>query len=163
MRIGPHLGQLRDPEESPPSGLRILILEEDEDARQSLADFLRKHGHHVQIVSDGPEGLRSIRVTTPDVVLLSGDMYQKDRQQVAEWLTERAVGKRPFFIALTDHASSVEQHAMDKAPIDLYLNGPLNARLLQRVLSRLQDILMPEAREWSRDVGEVEFQPVGVR
>jgi DNA-binding response OmpR family regulator len=159
---GPHLGQLADPHESNQgslaTGLRVLIVEEDEDARQCLSAFLRKHGHDVQIVADGPDGLRSMQLTTPDVVLLGGERCCKDRHQVVEWLTEQASDKRPFFIALVDQA-----RAVDQAPIDLYLERPLNARLLQRVLNRLQDIVMPEARMWIRDVGEVEFLPMGVR
>jgi CheY-like chemotaxis protein len=167
MLNGPHPGQLSDPDESaeeaPLTGLRILIVEEDEVTRQHWDGVLRKHGHHVEFVWDRPEGLRSILVTTPDVVLLSGEMCSNDRQQIVERLAEQAVHKRPFFIVLADHARPVDQLAADEAPIDLYLDRPLNAHLLQRVLNRLQDILMPEPRVSIRDLGEVEFLPMGVR
>lgn len=49
---------------------RILIVEDDEDVRESLASVLRGRGYEVLLAPCGRIGLDSMRTQTPDVVLL---------------------------------------------------------------------------------------------
>lgn len=160
---GPDLGQLpgysdESAQGSGPRGLFILIVNADGDVDRRMTTLLRHCRHRVQIISGGPAGLRLTRIATPDVVLLSGGLDSGDRKEIVEWLTDRAIHKRPFFIALADDAAPGNQGDPEGLPIDLFLDRPLNVRMLKRVLNRLQAILRPEARVWSRDAGDVVFQ-----
>ncbi|HET9594098.1 MAG TPA: response regulator [Anaeromyxobacteraceae bacterium] len=57
---------------------RVLVLEDDEATRQSLAAVLRARGYLVACASDGREGLRQLHEQRPDVVLLDLNMPGMD-------------------------------------------------------------------------------------
>ena len=54
--------------------LRILIADDDEVAAELLAILLRMYGHEVEVVHDGPSGLRMAADKPPDVALLDLDL-----------------------------------------------------------------------------------------
>lgn len=54
---------------------RILLVDDDRDMADSLADMLRSEGHDVHTASSGEEGLRTLRASPlPDIVLLDVDL-----------------------------------------------------------------------------------------
>lgn len=52
------------------TSLRVLIVDDDADFRQSLAELLRGDGHDVRCVRDGGQALAEAGAWLPDVVLL---------------------------------------------------------------------------------------------
>src|ERR671910_878523 len=57
---------------------RILIVDDNTDARESLCRFLQARGHKVDCVPNGREALASIIISPPDVVLLDLLMAEMD-------------------------------------------------------------------------------------
>jgi two-component system phosphate regulon response regulator PhoB len=49
---------------------RILVIDDDREAREVLEEQLRRAGHGVQVAASGTEGVRMARERRPDVVLL---------------------------------------------------------------------------------------------
>src|SRR5262249_42287926 len=60
----------REPRLAPPSPRRVLVVEDQADVRQGLAELLRIFGHEVAAASDGPSALEASRALRPDLVLL---------------------------------------------------------------------------------------------
>lgn len=56
----------------------ILIVDDDADAREPLARFLRKAGHQADCVPNGRDALASVLTETPDLVILDLFMPELD-------------------------------------------------------------------------------------
>lgn len=56
----------------------VLIVDDDLDARDAVARFLRKGGHRVRCVPNGREALAALTDDSPDVVVLDAIMPEMD-------------------------------------------------------------------------------------
>jgi CheY-like chemotaxis protein len=65
---------------------KILIVDDDEDARESLATFIRGSGHKVDCVPNGRDALANVLVSLPDVILLDLIMPDMDGPSFLEVL-----------------------------------------------------------------------------
>ena len=63
---------------------RILIVDDEEDIRETLADRLEAEGFEVMQAVNGVEGMEGIRNSDPDIVLLDLQMPEMDGMQVLE-------------------------------------------------------------------------------
>jgi CheY-like chemotaxis protein len=52
-----------------PTGLRILIVEDDDEIADTLSEILRSNGHHIDIAADGQEGLKRALSVSYDLIL----------------------------------------------------------------------------------------------
>ena len=59
-----------EPGERTGEPFRVLVVEDNVDAADSLSMLLRLHGHEVQIARTGPTALEMASASRPDVVLL---------------------------------------------------------------------------------------------
>jgi Response regulator containing CheY-like receiver, AAA-type ATPase, and DNA-binding domains len=57
---------------------RILIVDDDQDAREMLQRFLQAAGHYAECVPNGREALAAVLARQPDVVLLDLMMPEMD-------------------------------------------------------------------------------------
>lgn len=70
----------------------ILIVDDERDLAEMLADMLVEHGHLVRIASNGDEGLRALALRHPDVVLLDVEMPLLDGPGMAYQMLVRDCG-----------------------------------------------------------------------
>ena len=66
---------------------RILCIEDDEDTRELLVDFLGGRGYRVEAATDGREGLERILADPPDLVLCDISMPRMSGLEVLETLS----------------------------------------------------------------------------
>ncbi len=78
----------------PTRGLRVLVVEDNVDAAESLAALLRLWGHDVRVVHDGLAALEAARGQRPEVVLLDIGLPGLDGYQVARRLREDVEPRR---------------------------------------------------------------------
>ena len=62
--------------------MRILIVEDDQGVRESLARALQYEGYAVEVAADGFEALKSIRADDHDAIVL--DKYIRRSRRIAE-------------------------------------------------------------------------------
>ena len=115
---------------------RILIVEDNVDAAESLRLFLVLTGHAVTVAHDGPEGVAQARETQPEVVLcdigLPGEM---DGYAVARALRRDPELAFTRLIALTGYGQAEDRRLASEAGFDLHLTKPTDPEALLRVLA----------------------------
>jgi CheY-like chemotaxis protein len=58
----------------PDEALDVLIVDDDMDMPDIIADLLQSQGHNVRVANDGEEGLKMLHDELPDVVVLDVEM-----------------------------------------------------------------------------------------
>jgi two-component system, chemotaxis family, CheB/CheR fusion protein len=76
------------PAKSPPR--RILVVDDNVDAAETMAKLLRLRGHTVVVVADGQSALETLSQFTPEVVLLDIGMPGMDGYEVARQLRKNS-------------------------------------------------------------------------
>src|SRR5437899_2271933 len=83
--------------------LRVLVVEDERDAAQSLARFLEMSGHEVVLAPDGRSALAAVEAAHPDVALIDIGLPDLDGYQIARHLQQLQAEKRPLLVAITGH------------------------------------------------------------
>jgi len=122
-------------------GLRVLVVEDDADTADSLAELLRAWGHEAVTAADGPSALRAAGAAPPDVVLLDVVMPGMSGFEVASLFRDWPWAKRPFVIAVTGSATEDGRRRGTEVGFDLYLAKPADPRLIKSLLRRFTDFV----------------------
>lgn len=117
------------------STLRVLVVDDNEDAAECLASLLQQQGHAVALAHSGPEALESVGVHAPDVVLLDIGLPGCDGYEVARQLRARLGQERmPRLIAVTGFGTRDDQRRTSEAGFEAHLVKPISTSLLTRAL-----------------------------
>ena len=116
------------------AGCHILVADDDEDVRDTLAAMIRHLGHRVQVEVDGAAALRAVLEASvaPRLVLLDIAMPRLDGLQVAAHLA--ALPARPRVVLVTGGAVDCAR-MRDHDGVDDVLLKPWTFADLQRVLA----------------------------
>src|SRR3954469_8704880 len=68
---------------------RVLIVEDDRQVRETVADYLSTHGYEVGQAADGASMRKALAAELPDLVLLDLRLPGEDGLTLARWLRER--------------------------------------------------------------------------
>jgi signal transduction histidine kinase len=118
-----------DPE-LPLSGIRILIVDDDNDARELMCDLLSTYGATIADAPDGPSALRVAPGFDPTVILTDIGMPGMDGYQLLAELRKRGV-QAPS-VALTAYASAEDRARAQAAGFALHVAKPIKpTRLVQ--------------------------------
>jgi CheY-like chemotaxis protein len=79
---------------------RVLIVDDNKDAADSMAAFLEFHGFDVQVVYSGPTAITTALADPPDAVLCDIGMPGLDGYAVASRLSAE-LPRRPLLVAIT--------------------------------------------------------------
>ena len=113
---------------------RILIIEDDEDARDSLAELLRLDGHHVTVAGNGADGVASASASTPDFVLVDIGLHDIDGYEVARRLRTNSATSRLRLIAVTGYGTQEDRRSALAAGFDEHLAKPVALETLRTLL-----------------------------
>jgi PAS domain S-box-containing protein len=114
---------------------RLLIIDDNVDAREGLAGLLRLAGHEVHEADDGPHGLASALDLRPEVVLVDIGLPGFDGFELARKL--KATGASPSLIAVTGYGTPDQRRLGAEAGFDAYLIKPIAVKALLELLPRL--------------------------
>lgn len=116
---------------------RVLLIEDNADARQALGLLLELEGHEVQEAESGSQGIEMARTGRFDAAVVDIALPGLDGYEVARRLKSRASGEDLFLIALTGYGSDEDRHRALAAGFDAHLAKPVEPGHLERVLERL--------------------------
>jgi signal transduction histidine kinase len=123
----------------PESRPRVLLVEDNEDSRLTLAMVLQIYGHEVLEARDGPEGLRIALAQQPDVAVVDIGLPGLDGYEFARRLRAAPEGERIALVALTGYGQAEDRQRALDAGFDAHLVKPVEpARLLDviRIVAR---------------------------
>jgi PAS domain S-box-containing protein len=113
---------------------RILVVDDNQDAAESLALLLQMWGHEVQVVFDGPAAIQSAAAFRPDMVLLDIGLPEMNGYEVARRIRlDRGDGVA--LIALTGWGQDEDRRRSHEAGFDHHLTKPVEIEALQQVIA----------------------------
>ena len=115
---------------------RVLIVDDNADARNSLANVLRVLGHEVRVAPDGASGVAAARDFRPQVVLLDIGLPDMDGYEVAKRIRALPFGGEPRIVAASGYGELPD--AVRAAGMDAYLVKPLDLGKLQQLFEEPQ-------------------------
>jgi PAS domain S-box-containing protein len=104
---------------------RILVVDDNIDAAESLAVLLRLEGHDVRVAGDGPTALGMAQIERLEMVVLDLGMPGMDGFVVARRLREQPGGSDILLVALTGWAQAEDRRRCYEAGFDGHLPKPL--------------------------------------
>jgi len=114
---------------------RILLVEDNEDAGETLRELLLLHGHEVDLVRSGAAGLEAARRLRPEVVICDLGLPGIDGYEVARRLRADPACAGITLVALSGYASHGDVADARAAGFDHHLAKPPNLDVLQRLLT----------------------------
>ncbi|HVG06363.1 MAG TPA: ATP-binding protein [Thermoanaerobaculia bacterium] len=121
----------------PSRGLRVLVVEDNVDAAESLAALLHLWGHEVRMVHDGLAAIDAAREHHPEVVLLDIGLPGLDGYQVAKRLREDASMDGALLVAMTGYGQPEDRRRSREAGIHHHFVKPVEPFVLRTLLSNL--------------------------
>jgi len=118
--------------------LRILVVEDHTDARETLCDLLQLCGHLTEGARDGPEGILKAGAGQPDVAIVDIGLPGLNGYEVAARLRADPVTQHIRLIALTGYGQAHDRQLALDAGFDTHLVKPVNAAELFKTLQALQ-------------------------
>ncbi len=113
---------------------RVLIIEDNADARHSLAQYLRLLNHQVFEAGDGVSGLEKLLTVRPDVALIDVGLPRLDGYELVT-RAKQTLGSATFMVAVTGYGQSEDRQRALAAGFDEHLVKPLDLKLVVEVLS----------------------------
>jgi CheY-like chemotaxis protein len=118
----------------PAARTRVLVVEDNDDARESLCLFLSLSGFEVREAADGPDGLAQALEWRPDVVISDIGLPRLDGWALAEQVRSR-LGAAVFLVALTGYATMSDRRRSLDAGFDAHLAKPADPEVLLGLLA----------------------------
>jgi two-component system CheB/CheR fusion protein len=114
---------------------RVLVVEDNLDAAETLREMLLLWDQDVEIAHDGRRGLERARAFRPDVVLCDIGLPGMDGYAVARALRADPALASAYLVAVTGYASPEDARRAAGAGFDLHLGKPVAIEVLEEVLA----------------------------
>jgi PAS domain S-box-containing protein len=141
----------------PPSpSRRVLVVDDNLDAAETLAEMLELWGHEVRVAHDGPAALKAVVSYEPEVVLLDIGLPGMDGYEVAQQLRKDEGGRRKdegepihpssfrlrplLLVALTGYGQEEDRRRSREAGFDRHLTKPVDPAAIQEMLNNIEGL-----------------------
>jgi CheY-like chemotaxis protein len=115
--------------------LRIILVEDNDDIRETLEVLLADAGHHVLTAPDGPSGLALILAEQPDAAIIDIGLPGFDGNELARYVRAAHGTIRPIrLVALTGWGHPADREATFAAGFDAHLTKPAKRAEVIRAL-----------------------------
>jgi CheY-like chemotaxis protein len=130
--LSKRFGTSREPSAN---GCRILVVDDNRDAANMLAKFLRLEGNDVQTVHEGQAALEAVRAGPVDVVILDIGLPGMDGYEVARQIRRQPGGERLLLVALTGWGEEEDRRHSKEAGFDHHLVKPVAIDVLKKLFT----------------------------
>jgi len=127
----------KNAEEEPKTARRVLVVDDNVDSADSMAELLRVWGHEVQAVHNGSEALAVAPGFRPEVALLDIDMPDMTGYELARQLRTRHGLSGTAFVALTGFGQEDDHRRSAEAGFRAHLVKPVDPEALRRLLATM--------------------------
>jgi PAS domain S-box-containing protein len=123
---------------APSPGLRIVVVDDNKDAADSLAMLLEFDGHDVLTANDGLAGLDLAFDVVPDVMMLDIGLPRLSGYEVARRIRQDPRGSKVLLVAVSGWGQEKDKAEAVAAGFDHHLTKPVDFELLQTILTKVQ-------------------------
>jgi PAS domain S-box-containing protein len=109
---------------------RVLVVDDNDDARDLLGDLLAAKGHEVRTAPDPAAALAEARVFAPDVAVLDIGLPGMDGYELARALRDLAPSSSMKLVALTGYGQPSDVERSRAAGFDMHLVKPVDVEKL---------------------------------
>jgi DNA-binding response OmpR family regulator len=117
---------------------RILIADDNEHIRESLASILEDEGYAMWTAKDGAEALRKVREVAPDILILDITMPEMSGYEVCQTIKSDPDLKKTFVLMLSAKGQATEQERGKEVGADEYFVKPFSP---SELVTRIRNIL----------------------
>jgi signal transduction histidine kinase len=143
----PHLSMETAPAASPAdglppaldTGLRVLVVDDNEDAVFMLAEALTQAGHQTAVAHDGPEALQVAERFRPDVALLDIGLPVMDGFELARQIRANRDLASVRLVAVTGYGQEHDRRRTQAAGFDAHLVKPVDIQLVSELITQLME------------------------
>ena len=141
VRLPIHQGSIHDASASRANtapavaGLRVLVVDDNIDAAETLAMFLEYRGHTVRMCHEGPTALAMADQFRPEVILLDIGLPGMNGCDVARTLRQQIWAADTTIIALSGWNQDKDRDASHAAGINHHLAKPVDNEVLEKLLA----------------------------
>ena len=115
---------------------RVLVVEDNDDMRETLGVLLTQDGHEVHLANDGPSGLQAALTFRPDIGLIDLGLPGFDGSALARSIRAHDQCKQIYLVALTGYRRAEDQLRSKEAGFDELVVKPLNVNQLALLIQR---------------------------
>jgi len=124
---------------APVPATRILVVDDNSDAADTLSMMLQLEGHEARAVYSGRDALECVGGFDPAFILVDIGLPVMDGYEVARQIRQRMEGRRPRMIALTGYGQAEDRSRALLAGFDDHLVKPVEYTQLAETLARLRE------------------------
>ena len=117
--------------------LQVLVVEDNEDARESLRALLELKGHHVEVAADGGSGVEKGLAMAPDLAIVDIGLPGLSGYEVARRLRASPLMGATWLVALTGYGTSDARDAALASGFDQHLTKPIAPEQLDVILAKV--------------------------
>ncbi|MDB5931143.1 MAG: hypothetical protein JWR60_2850 [Polaromonas sp.] len=114
---------------------QVLVVDDNEDAAQTLGILLEMSGHEVRMAYDGISALKAALAWQPDVVLLDIGLPGMTGLEVARKIRQHAMQKHITLVALTGYGQETDRQRSLEAGFDHHLAKPADFKEVEEILN----------------------------
>jgi PAS domain S-box-containing protein len=129
------------PSPSSSAGMRVLVVDDNADAADSLAALLETMGHRARVALDGPAGLTLARELQPDLIILDIGMPVMGGHEVARAIRAIPALADVTLVALTGWGAPADVALAEAAGFDRHLTKPVSLEALAGALAAVPSVM----------------------
>ena len=114
--------------------LKVLVVDDNIDAAESLAMVLQTVGHTIRLAHDGETALKVAQEFVPDAILLDIGLPVADGFQVAKWMRADPALSNVMLVALTGYGQDADKHRTEEAGFNYHLVKPVDLAKVETIL-----------------------------
>jgi CheY-like chemotaxis protein len=119
------------------AGLRVLVVDDNQDAADTLALLLEPLGYEVHVAYEGLGALRAVKSFDPDAVILDIGLPDLDGYAVARRIRQMPSTHRVEVIALSGWCRDEDRARSLRSGIDSYFAKPADPACIVQILARV--------------------------
>jgi signal transduction histidine kinase/CheY-like chemotaxis protein len=113
---------------------RVLLVDDNEDLAELLADVLRQAGHVVEVAHDGPSALARVVLFHPEVAVLDIGLPVMDGYALAAELRSAMRDGAPKLIAVSGYGQAIDRELSKRAGFAAHLVKPVDFAALEAAI-----------------------------
>jgi CheY-like chemotaxis protein len=119
-----------------PNGLtrRVLIIEDNRDAREMFRMMLELAGHEVHEAEEGVRGLELLKTMRPDIAVIDVGLPGLNGYEIAKRFRQEPDSRSVMLVALTGYGTPEARERSRAAGFDHHLIKPVNPETLQEIM-----------------------------